>query len=108
MRYYRYDGKENVSRDEAKEITLELSLEEIERHPTVRFNRFGLIDEKGESIEFIRWEDDKWSIDVPVYENGEYAYCLHEDFLTTGKVKRIVSLFHSGGDWRSMCRLLRK
>ena len=105
MRYYRYDGKDNVDMKEAKEVALESALNEIDRQPYVRFNRLGLINEKGEAIEFIRWDDDKWSIDVPIYVQGEYSYCLHEDFLNTGRVKRITTLFHSGGDWRSLCKL---
>jgi hypothetical protein len=106
MKYYKNDGKEYIDGRKPKEITLEAALQEIENLPyTVRDNFIGFINEKGETIQFPRYERDNWLIDVPVFEKGKYAYSLNDNGLTTEKVKEVVKKFFSGENWQSLCNL---
>jgi hypothetical protein len=106
LKYYKNDGQEYIDGRKPKEITLEVALQEIEKLPfTVRDNFIGFINEKGETIQFPRFEKDKWSIDVPVFENGKFAYSLNDAKLTTEKVKDIVKKFFVGENWQSLCNL---
>lgn len=106
MKYYKNDGKEYIDGRKPKEITLEVALQEIENIPfSVRDNFIGFINEKGETIQFPRYEKDNWLIDVPVFENGKFAYSLNCTDLTTEKVKEIVRRFFLDENWQSLCNL---
>jgi hypothetical protein len=108
MKYYKNDGKECIDGRKPKEITLEVALQEIENLPfTVRDNFIGFINEKGETIQFPRYEKDNWLIDVPVIEKGRFACSLNDSDLTTEKVKEIVKKFFLGENWQSLCNLKR-
>lgn len=105
MRFFKDDGKERIDADSPKEVTLEFVLAEIDRLPT-EDSFLGLVNEKDEIIQFVRFEEDGWLIDVPVEdEEGNYSYSLQDDDLTTEKVKAIIKRFFVGENWKSLCNL---
>lgn len=105
MRFFKDDGKERIDADSPKEVTLEVVLAEIDRLPT-EDSFLGLVNEKDEIIQFVRFEEDGWLIDVPVGdEEGNYSYSLQDDDLTTEKVKAIIKRFFVGENWKSLCNL---
>lgn len=105
MRFFKDDGKERIDADSPKEVTLEFVLAEIDRLPT-EDSFLGLVNEKDEIIQFVRFEEDGWLIDVPVGdEEGSYSYSLQDDDLTTEKVKAIIKRFFVGENWKSLCNL---
>ena len=105
MKFFKDDGKERIDADSPKEVTLEVVLAEIDRLPT-EDSFLGLVHEKDEIIQFVRFEEDGWLIDVPVGdEEGNYSYSLQDDDLTTEKVKAIIKRFFVGENWKSLCNL---
>jgi hypothetical protein len=105
LKYYKDDGKERISGTKPKEISIENALEAIEAFPTTEGNFVGFINEKDETIQFHKNEEDAWVLDVPVVENGYFIYSLQDDDLTTEKVKSIVKKFFLGENWQSLCSL---
>lgn len=105
MKFFKEDGKEYISGDSPKEVTLEVALKEIDKLPMVEGNFIGFINEKEETIQFIRFEENNWLIDVPIFEKDAYSCSLQDDDLTTEKVKEIVRKFFSGENWKSLCDL---
>lgn len=111
MRYYKDDGKMNIEGQKPEEISLQVALQEVDKIPSEDVyggNFIGFTGEKGKSIQFIRKEQDSWMIDVPVLENGKFAYSLQDMDLTTEKVKDIVKKFYLGENWESLCNLTKK
>lgn len=105
MKFFKDNGKERIDADSPKEVTLEFVLAEIDRLPT-EDSFLGLVNEKDEIIQFVRFEEDGWLIDVPVGdEEGNYSYSLQDDDLTTEKVKAIIKRFFVGENWKSLCNL---
>jgi hypothetical protein len=107
LKLYKDDGKEYISGESPKEVTLEYVMSEIDNHPSTDGNFLGLISDKDETIQFIRFEEDSWMIDVPVLKGDAYSYSLQDNDLTTQKVKDIVRRFFSGENWKSICNLRR-
>jgi hypothetical protein len=107
LRFYKDDGKEYVSGESPKRVTLEIALTEIDKLPIVEGNFIGFVNEKEETIQFIRFEENAWLIDVPIYEKGTYSYSLQDLDLTTEKVKDIVKQFFLGENWKSSLNLKR-
>ena len=106
MKFYKDDGKESISGDSPKEISLDAFIKEVEKIPqSYEDNFIGLINDKDETIQFIRLEQDLWLTDVPVLRGNTYLYSLEDDSLTTEKVKQISRNFFSGTDWKSLCNL---
>jgi hypothetical protein len=105
LKYYKDDGKENICENKPIEVTLEKALKEVDNSPTTEGNYIGFTNEKDETIQFIRFEENGWIIDVPVTKKGKLAYSLQDDNLTTEKVKDIVKKFFSGENWQSLCNL---
>lgn len=105
MRFYKDDGKEYISGESPKQVTLEMALTEIDRLPIVEGNFIGFVNEKEETIQFIRFEENSWLIDVPMCEKGTYSCSLQDDDLTTEKVKDIVKKFFVGENWKSSLNL---
>ncbi len=105
MKYYKDDGKELINGTNPKEISVEDALEEIDAFSTTEGNFIGFINEKDETIQFHKNEEDAWVLDVPVVENGYFIYSLKDDDLTTEKVKSIVKKFFLGENWQSLCSL---
>jgi len=105
LNFFKDDGKEYISAESPKEITLELALAEIDRLPSSEGNFLGLINDKDETIQFIRFEEDGWLIDAPITGEDGYSYSLQDDSLTTEKVRDIVRRFFSGEDWKPLCNL---
>lgn len=106
LKFYKDDGKESISGDSPKEISLDTFLKEVENIPQSYTDNFiGLINDKDETIQFVRLGQDTWLIDVPVLQGGAYLYSLEDGNLTTEKVKQISRNFYSGTDWKSLCNL---
>ena len=105
MKYYKDDGKERIYETKPKESTIENALKEIDAFPITDGNFIGFINEKEETIQFHKNEEDAWILDVPVVENGYFIFSLKDDDLTTEKVKIIVKKFFLGENWRYICNL---
>ena len=85
--------------------SIENALNEIVAFPITEGNFIGFINEKDETIQFHKNEEDAWVLDLPVVENGNFMFSLKDDDLTTEKVKIIVKKFFLGENWRYLCRL---
>ena len=101
--------KSDENGDSGGKITLEEALKEIEELPALEeyagaFIEF--INDKNESIQFVREKENDWLIDVTILEGGKFSYSLQDDGLTTEKVKDIVKKFPEE-DWKSLCSLTR-
>ncbi len=105
MKYYKEDGKERINETKPKEISIEEALKEIDAIPIAEANFIGFINEKEETIQFHKNDQDSWVLDVPVVENGYFVYSLKDDDLTTERVKIIVQKFFLGENWRFLCDL---
>ena len=105
MNYYKDDGKERINETAPREISIEKALEAIDVFPTTDGNFVGFINEKDETIQFHKEEEDAWVLDLPAVENGYFIYSLKDDDLTTEKVKIIVKKFFLGENWQSLCSL---
>ena len=108
MKYYKSDEKEEIDGNNPKEISLEVALGEIDKQSIDSkgdvleyFIGFDKNDE--ETIQFIRYEENSWYIDVPIFENGIFSHSITDDDLSTEKVKEIVKRFFLGENWRSLC-----
>lgn len=106
LKYYKNDGEESINSDEPKEVNIQTALNEIDNMPFEEDTWIGFTEEKGGTIQFIRFEQNSWFIDVPIIKNGQYDYSLQDDGLTTENVKEIVKTFFSGGNWQSLCNLV--
>ncbi len=60
MNYYKDDGKELINLTKPKEISIENALEEIGAFPTTEGNFIGFINDKDETIQFHKNEEDAW------------------------------------------------
>ena len=105
MKYYKVDGKEDVDEVKPRESSIENALNEIDALPVTEGNFIGFVNEKDETIQFHRNEEDAWVLDLPVVENGYFIYSLQDDDLTTEKVKSIVKKFFLGENWQYLCNL---
>ena len=85
--------------------SIENALNEIVAFPITEGNFIGFINEKDETIQFHKNEEDAWVLDLPVVENANFMLSLKDDDLTTEKVKIIVKKFFLGENWRYLCRL---
>jgi hypothetical protein len=104
LKYYKDDGKRSIDSNNSEEISLNDALKEIDNLPAVEGNFIGFINEKEESIQFLRFEDD-WLLDAPILKNGKFVFSLQDDDLTTEKVKKIIESFYLGQNWQSICNL---
>lgn len=105
LRFYKDDGKEYISAEAPKEVTLEIALTEIDKLSTIEGNFIGFTGEKEETIQFVRFEENAWLIDVPINEKGTYSYSLQDDDLTTERVKDVVRRFFVNENWKSSLNL---
>ena len=105
MKYYKVDGKEDIDEVKPRESSIENALNEIDALPVTEGNFIGFVNEKDETIQFHRNEEDAWVLDLPVVENGYFIYSLQDDDLTTEKVKSIVKKFFLGENWQYLCNL---
>lgn len=105
MKYYKDDGKERINETEPRESSIDNALKEIDAFPSTEGNFIGFINDKDETIQFHRNEEDAWVLDVPVVENGYFICSLKDDDLTTEKVKIIIKKFFLGENWQSLFSL---
>ncbi len=76
----------------------------IETHPWECSENFIGFENKGEIIQFIRFSEDSWLIDVPKKE-GETLEIYQDSTLDTEHIRKIVRAFFNGDDWRKYCNL---
>jgi hypothetical protein len=92
--FYKDDGEENIPADSPIAVSLAKVIIEIDNLPaSYEGNFLGVMNTKDETIQFIRFEEDEWLIDVPVSEDGFYSHSLHDENITTATVKAIVHRF---------------
>ena len=106
MKLFKNDGEQEISGENPVDVSLKTALAVIENFPTEEQQQdsfIGFINEKNETIQFIRFNTDNWLIDVPVMKGKRYSYSLQENELSTKKVKQIVRKFFIKGDWKSEC-----
>jgi len=106
MKLFKNDGQQEISGDTPIDTTLKTALTEIEMFPIEEQQQgsfIGFINEKNETIQFIRFTKDNWLIDVPLMKGKRYSHSLQESELSTKKVKQIVRKFFIKGDWKSEC-----
>jgi hypothetical protein len=100
---------ESISGDEPADVTLETAQSEIGELPIgsgeVNDVFIGFINGRNETIQFSRFSEDEWLIDVPVLKHGRYSYSLQCDNLTTKTVQSIVELFFKDQNWDYLCKL---
>jgi hypothetical protein len=101
LRFYKDDGREYINAESPKEVTLEIALTEVEKLPAIWGYFIGLINEKEETIQFVRLDKNAWLIDIPICENGICSYVLQDSYLTTEKVKDVVEKFFVNENWKS-------
>ena len=99
MKCFKYEG---ADRDN---LSLQIALQEIESLPDDDECFIGFVNEKKETIQFIRREEDSWLIDVPIVENDKFNHSLQDTDLTTEKVKDVVRKFYLDENWKSLCNL---
>lgn len=99
----------STSADEKLEVTLEIALKVIEQFPPQKSSGessfVGFSNKNNETIRFIRFEENDWLIDYPVFEGGKYVHSLQDEGLSKEKVKQIVEKFSNEEDWKSLCNL---
>lgn len=106
MKMYKDDGKERIPSDNPREVNLKEALREVDKFSTVEGNFVGFINEKEETIQFVRFEEDQWLIDVPIFQDGKFLYSL-QDEIKYSQVKGIVTNFSEGKEWKNLCNLRR-
>jgi hypothetical protein len=105
LKYYKVDGKESINEINPKESSIENALKEIDDFPITEGNFISFTNEKDETIQFHKNQEDAWVLDVPVVENGYFIYSFTDDDLSTEKVKSIVKKFFLGENWQYLCSL---
>ncbi|MFP3952003.1 MAG: hypothetical protein ACLFVP_07710 [Candidatus Bathyarchaeia archaeon] len=98
------DGEKYIPDDKPKEVNLEDAIKELNRFPTFEGNFIGFYNNKGETLQFVRFYENEWLIDVPVVKDGNYAYSL-QDTITHSKVIDIMNQFSQDKEWKSLCNL---
>jgi len=66
----------------------------------------GFINERDEAIQFIRFEEDDWLIDVPILQDEKYVYSLQDD-INHSLVKEITIRFFQDKEWKNLCHFRR-
>ncbi|MDO8122923.1 MAG: hypothetical protein Q6364_00890 [Candidatus Hermodarchaeota archaeon] len=84
-----------------KSINQNDALKELERIPPGTGTDYfiGFINEKEETIQFLRYAPDNWLIDIPILENGRMTHS-HQKELKYSEVKQVVTDFFKGASQR--------
>jgi hypothetical protein len=105
------DGERIIDPNSPIRVSIETAVEELLRIPHQDdFDGafIGFSNDYDETIQFIRFDDDSWLIDVPVLdEDGNYQYSLQDMNLRTYHVKQIIENFNDGEEWKGLIRLSR-
>lgn len=108
MKMFLNTDKKYIDGNNPIPITLNEALTHINQQPTdetCEDNHIGFVNNKGETIQFIRFSDGYWLIDVPILKDGEYSHSLQDNDLDIVKVKEIVTRFSRDMNWRQLCKL---
>lgn len=106
MKLFKNDGQHIISPKKPIDVSLKTALTEIDTFPSDEQQEgtfIGFINEKNETIQFIRFKKDTWLIDVPILKGKKFYNSLQESDLSTKKTKQIVRKFFSKEDWKSEC-----
>ena len=109
MKMFLKTEKQFIDGNNPIEVTLDKALNYINEHPSdaeCADNFIGFENEQGKTIQFIKFEDGTWIIDVPVLKNGVYSYSEQNNDLNTLSVKEIIKRFNDNQNWRSLCNLV--
>jgi len=107
MKMYMDDGKKTIPDDEAEEVDLEEAIKEMYRFPTedsFEGNFIGFHNTQGDTIQFVRFSENEWLVDVPVLKDGKYSHSL-QDTITHSKAIEILKQFYQGKEWQNLCNL---
>lgn len=110
MKLFKNDGKEDIPGSQPVEVSLEGALQEIDAFPEAKKDDdffIGFVNDKDETVQFIKNEGGTWFVDAPVVENGEYRYSMQADEVETATIKDIVMSFFGCRDWKTLCKLER-
>ncbi len=110
MKYFINSRKKKIKSKRAKQIALPDALMLIDQFPYLQEfkNGFiGFVNDKNETIQFIRDEYNSWILDFPFLVDAKYQYSYQDNELTTKSVKLIVEAFFEGKDWKKNCDLKR-
>ena len=98
MKWFVNSLRKYIPSSDPEKIRLEEALKELELLPSIKEfsdNFIGFVNEKEETVQFIRREKDVWLLDIPITEDGIYSHSINEE-LTLAKVKDVVFLFFQG------------
>jgi len=104
MKYFKNDRRVQISGESPVNIGLNEILEEFDQFPTndeFEGGFIGIINDKDETINFIRFEKNSWFLDFPILKNGVYSHSLQNEDITTKKVKKIITVFFKDEDWKT-------
>lgn len=85
------------------EIDKEEAMKIVKTLPTEEGNFVGFSNEKGESIQIIRFSQDEFMLDIPSYgipPNPEY---LKQAYVDTEKMQEVIRKFLNNEEWMSLC-----
>ncbi len=66
MKMYKEGGEENIPQDRPTDTNMKRALKQPDKHPTVEGNFIGFVNEEDETVQFIRFDKNRWLIDVPI------------------------------------------
>ena len=85
--------------DEPVDISLDEALIELDNFPTVDDDEESWINfvYEDKDLQLIRWNSDKWYVDIPVLENGEFVRSLNTE-VDMKTVREALGKFAQGQD----------
>lgn len=108
MKMFLNTGKQYIDGNTPISTTLGEAINRINQQPTDEVcedNHIGFVNEQGETIQFIRFSDGSWLIDVPILKDGVYSHSMQDCDLDIVKVREIVTRFSKDMNWRQLCNL---
>jgi len=102
LRMYLNSPAENIPSNKAAAISLDDALAEMGVLPSYKEYQggfIGFVNDKGESIQFIRFDENSWFVDAPFVKMGDYAFSRQIE-IPYSTARRIVESFYRGEDLR--------
>jgi len=98
MKWFVNSLRKHIPSSDPEKISLEAALKEIEllsSEKELSDNFIGFVNEKEETVQFIRREKGFWLLDIPITEDGIYSHSINK-VLTLAEVKEVVFFFFQG------------
>ena len=102
LRMYLNSPTVNIPSKEATVVSIDDALAEMDvfpSHEEYKGGFIGFINDRGESIQFIRFDKDSWFVDAPFVKMGDYAFSRQIE-IPYSTARRIVESFYQGEDLR--------